>query len=238
MSRPTTSRVALADWDNTLCRGFTVMPWAEFLQDAGLFRGVDRLRALLKTVQHDSFNYEKFCRQMADAYAAGLVGRRQGDIVAAARTFVERDKVRVFGFVSALRSYLESCGLPLIVVTGAPDEVMRRYATAAGFALGGTLRLQVSDGVYTGKVLVNSGLDAEKSAAVARIITERTVAMAFGDAPSDRPLWEVSVLKFVVLTDAHAAHPFAEELIRINPSLLPDAVVDLVRRKASELLNP
>lgn len=52
------NRIVLADWDNTLCSGYTVVPWAEFLEEAKLYRGAHTLRALLARA-HTFPSYDK-----------------------------------------------------------------------------------------------------------------------------------------------------------------------------------
>ena len=62
---------------------------------------------------------------MEVAYAAGLLGTMQIDVISAAKTFIESDRKRVFGFVRDLLAYLDRSGLPVVVVTGAPAEPMQ-----------------------------------------------------------------------------------------------------------------
>jgi phosphoserine phosphatase len=222
----TINRVVLADWDNTLCAGFTVVPWAEFLEAAGLFRGARTLRTLLDA-PHDA--YDTFCRDMAEAYAAGIAGVSESDVRAAAKTFVTNDTIRLFSFVRDLFAYFAECGLPTIVVTGAPDEPMREYAATLGFSLARTLQLEVQQGCYTGGIACNSGLCEEKRATVSSIVSGRDVVMAFGDSPADVPLWETAAVGFIVATDLRS--PPRHDLVRIDPTLTADAIMQEVRRR-------
>ena len=69
------TRIVLADWDNTFCRGYTVVPWTAYLEAAGLFRNAERLRTLLDDAHRGAFpTYDGFCEEMATAYAAGIMG--------------------------------------------------------------------------------------------------------------------------------------------------------------------
>lgn len=143
------SPLVLADWDNTLRSGFTVVSWTEFLESDGLFRGAHTLRTRLEDFKRDGGDYDAFCKDMAAAYATGLAGRRQSDIIAAARVFVSADR-DVFGFVLGLFAHFRRRQFSVVVITGAPDELMKEYAATVGFSLAGTLALEVRDGVVHG----------------------------------------------------------------------------------------
>lgn len=54
--------------------------------------------------------------------------------------------------------------------------------------------------------------------------------LAFGDAPSDRPLFAVATIPCLVLTGAYPAELFPVGIIRIDPSSSAQAVVDLIER--------
>ena len=223
------SPVVLADWDNTLRSGFTVISWTEFLEPSGLFDGARTLRTRLERFRRDGGDYDQFCEEMAEAYATGLAGRRQSDIIAAAKAFVSADR-DVLGFVPGLLTYFRGRRLPVVVITGAPGDLMREYAATAGFLLGGTLELEVRDGVYTGTVAQNSGLHKNKADAVSRLAEENAVVFAFGDAPADRPLLDAADISCLVLTGAYSHELFPSEIVRIDPASTVEAVVDLLER--------
>lgn len=98
------NRIVLADWDNTLCAGYTVVPWTEFLEEIGLYRGARTLKTLLTKVHSGGFpSYDAFCERMAETYAEGIAGTAHHDVVTAATMFVSND-TRLFAFVRHLFS--------------------------------------------------------------------------------------------------------------------------------------
>jgi phosphoserine phosphatase len=230
-------RVILADWDNTLCEGFTLSAWAEYLARCGLFGAVHTVRDLLDAFRRGLFAYEEFCRRMADAYAEGLVGRVQKEVLAAGAAFIRDDNVRVFPFVPSLWAYFEEHELEVVVLTGAPEEPLHHYASVIGFELAGALRLQVKKGLYTGSIVENCGLYEIKQMVVQRVCANRDVAVAFGDSVSDLPLLNAAPVGFVVLGATHSSIPFGEHLTTFKATSDPNAVVRLVRRRVSEVIN-
>lgn len=121
-----------------------------------------------------------------------------------------------------------------MVVTGGPEEPMRRYATNLGFSLAGTLQLQVRDGLYTGGVLHNAGLRDKKREAVSRVLVgDRTAAMAFGDSQADDPLWQAAEVGFIVEGDARPLPPRLD-LVPIDPASSGEDVVALVSQSVTQ----
>ena len=228
-------RVVLADWDNTLCKGFTLSSWAEFLAARHLFGAVLAVRDLLDRFKHGSFSYEEFCRRMADAYAEGLAGQSREELLAAAASFIRVDNSRLFPFVSALWAYFNEQNLKVIVLTGAPEEPTKHYADAVGFELGGALRLEVKSGFYTGAIIENCGLYDAKKAAVRRVAQDDNVVIALGDSVSDLPLLESAHVGFVVLGAAHKSVPSGPNLLAFDANQEPSAVAQLVKRRVAEV---
>ena len=225
--------IILADWDNTLCSGYTGMPWAEYLETAGLFRGARTLQRLLDDAHRGAFpTYDMFCDEMAKAYAAGIIGTSERAVRTAAKAFVTTDSRRLFGFVRDLFTYLRERGLPVVVITGAPDEPMQEYAARLGFSLAGTFQLEVQDGCYTGNVACNSGLCEKKREAVRRIVPGRRVLMAFGDSTADVPLWESAWASagtgFIVVSEPRTQHEHPN-LVPIDVTLPVAAIMQLVK---------
>jgi phosphoserine phosphatase len=226
-------RLVLADWDNTFRKGFTVVNWAQFLADRGLFTALASIKAAVERFHQGGFSYEEFCRRMASAYAAGLVGLAYSDVFAAAASFVALDSCHVFNFVKPLCAYLATQNLKVVVVSGAPEEPLSHYANSIGFELGGALRLKVEDGRYTGSITENCGLGDEKEAAVGRLSLSGQIAVALGDSTSDLPLLEAAPVGFVVLGAEHNSIPSGPNLVafasEIDPHLLIELVIETLR---------
>jgi phosphoserine phosphatase len=184
---PSNCPIVLVDWDNTFRKGFTVITWVEFLAESGLFSELDTIRATVDEFQRGALAYEAFCNRMALAYAVGLAGQLESDVFAAGASFVAADSAQLFSFVAPLCAYLVERNFKVIVVSGAPEELLKHYAKAVDFELGGALHLEVKSGRYTGGIVENCGLSDEKEAAVGRLSKSNEVVAAMGDSTSDLP---------------------------------------------------
>jgi phosphoserine phosphatase len=229
------NRIVLADWDNTLCRGYTAAPWAEYLEAAGLFRDTATLRAMLKAADQGAYEtYDKFCDEMGKAYAERIIGISESDVRTAAKAFVKKDTSRLFEFTRELFAYFNDCALPVVVVTGAPDEPMREYAATLGFTLAGTFQLAVQHGRYTGGIVCNSGLSHEKHNVVSNIVSGRDVVMAFGDSSADVPLWDAAAVGFLVVSEPLTTQPH-RDLESIDANQPAMSVVQQIRRRTATM---
>jgi phosphoserine phosphatase len=208
--------VVLADWDNTLYAGFTAKRWVEFLESRNLFSNGSCMKELFQKFIKRSLGYETFCCEAAHAYGVGIAGRLQSDIAEAARLFVASDR-GVFPFVSDLWRLFEAEGLKVIVISGAPSEVLHVHAKAIGFEVGGALQLEIKELRYTGRVLENAGLGESKLAAVQRVITNCTISLGMGDANSDLPLLRDASVACVVLGSQRHSSPFVPGIVPLDP---------------------
>lgn len=222
-------RVVLADWDNTLSAGFTQARWVEFLAARHLFSAVASVRELIAKFSTGSLTYEEFCEQAGKAYGVGLAGRLHSEIAAAARHFVQSDH-SVFPFVAELWQLFEAEALQVIVISGAPAEVLHQHAAAFGFEVAGALQLEMQEDRYTGNVSGNMGLHKNKLAAVQRITSDRSVVIGMGDATSDLPLLQAASVPCIVLGSQTHSSPFVRGIVPLDPSRHPKKLVHQLRR--------
>ena len=230
-------QIVLCDWDNTLRKGFTVLAWARFLAGQGLFGTLQDMRNLHAKFRRGSLTYEQFCKAMAVAYADGLAGRTQAEVLESGAAFIRSDIRRIFKFVRPLWSYFDTKQFKVVVLSGAPEEALTLYASAVGFELGGALRLETAKGLYTGKVVENCGLAVEKTAAVRRVSRSNDIVAALGDANSDRPLLNAARAKFVVLGASHNSVPSGPQFVRFGAKRDPLFIVQLIKRHIAKTIG-
>jgi hypothetical protein len=69
-------KAVLMDWDGTMRRGFTLLPWVEFLKNKGIFSN-DTFRKINSTFNRyktSEISHDKLCKITAILYAKGLQG--------------------------------------------------------------------------------------------------------------------------------------------------------------------
>lgn len=174
---------------------------------------------------------------MANVYAAGLAGYAHDDVVNAAKAFVKLDNLRIFNFVRSLCAYFEDSELSVVVITGAPAEPMEQYADLIGFELAGSLQLEVTGGLYSGRIVNNFGLHDQKLSAVRDVSKDRTIVMAFGDSESDLPMLDAASIGFVVRNDVPSTRLSGPYFVQIDPTLSSEAISRLVKDTAAEIVD-
>jgi phosphoserine phosphatase len=194
-------RVALLDWDNSLCSGWTVRPFLAYLarHDA-----VGQREALVDL--DDAFakypgqlSHSELAAVATNIYARAVDGQLVGDINALATTFVSTDEEqrRIYPWTSALMQQLVRQGIAPVLVSGAPSPVLRAWSRRLGVEEVVALDLpsvkKDTGERYEGalEARVNPGTREGKQGIVEQVIKSgREVVLALGDSESDRPLWE------------------------------------------------
>jgi phosphoserine phosphatase len=197
--------VALLDLDNTLRVGWSLRPWLAYLARNNVERADGCLKAIdalfEEYVASPNGDHDLLAMSCAQAYAEMARGLSAMELDEWARTFVANyDAANVHDFAVALVEYLKARQVAPIIVSGAPIELVKHHAARLGVEQYFGLQLhQDGHGRFTGEVLNNTGVAAEKRN-VARVIRSsgRVAVLAAGDSESDLPLWESAPNKIVV----------------------------------------
>jgi phosphoserine phosphatase len=182
-----------------------------------------------------SYKYEVFCGDMADAYAAGLAGKSNDEVLAAAAAFVHDDMVNIFRFVRPVCGLFSELDIAVIVISGAPEVPLTQYASVLGLEIAGALCLETHQGRYTGRWLENCGLSESKQGAVARVSASSNVIMAFGDSGSDMPLLDAARFRFLVRGATHHFVPNDPSLCEFHSDSDPRVVLEIVSQCLSRI---
>ncbi len=193
-------RLALLDWDGSLHAGFTIVAWARFLAEGGIFDSgaADAMAGLVGEYDTGQVPYRVLSESLPSLYAAGLAGRRHDDVHRAAETFVAVDAGRLFGFTRWLLAALRAAELRTVVVSGCPVEPLLAYRRM--LLLDDVQALTVAtgaDGIYVDGLALDPAT-AEGKAAVVDALGPVPVAVAVGDSGTDLPLLAAAELRIVV----------------------------------------
>lgn len=188
------------DWDNTLRRGWTIRDWSLHLGDQNLVTSgtVDHVEDVLRRYSEGRCNYTEMANSVLKAFAEGLRGQSVSAVAAQAPVFIKRDQANFYPFATEILNELRARGLSLIVVSGAPQEVLDAAAQEYGFAKVRGSVFDVRDGEYVGTVCQNRATVQGKRAVLAPLLGDRVAVLAIGDSEADMPLLERARLKIIV----------------------------------------
>jgi phosphoserine phosphatase len=193
-------RVALMDWDNTIRRGWTIRDWARYLvgQDLLQDRTVSEVESVLERHAAGRCSYTVMADTVLQRFAEGLEGQSVDAVLAQAPSFIAGDRYRFYPFAEEALGELRARGLSLLVISGAPEEVLNAAATRYGFTEVRGSVFDVQNGAYVGTVKQNRATVRGKRDAIAPLLGDRIAALAMGDSEADMPLLERAHLKVVV----------------------------------------
>jgi len=197
-----TERIALVDWDGTIRKDFTIKPWVRHLMHARLLSSKvnDQLERLFLSYYENMISHDDLARLSATVYAHSLSGRSRRLIARHAHRFLISDPNQLFGFSMKLLSTLREQGIAVIVISGAPMEILQLYRRSLGVEAVHGLDIESKNGLYTGNVLRNPGILMEKEEVVQQILGQYNarVVMAMGNSPSDSPLFQAAPVNVIV----------------------------------------
>lgn len=207
---------ALFDFDGTLCRGDSILPYVIY----AVMRGVAPKRQMGYAMKGYA-SYLMDHRRDAEAKEATLSfikGRHQRELDDLARDFFrERLQRRFFAAGMEEMHRLKEAGKRIVVISASPDVYMRVLPELLPVdAVLATRCEQDEQGYYTGRIAANCKGE-EKLRRLRtylldnKLMLDRTTSYAYGDSISDRPI--------LLLTD----HPTLVNPCRKLQALLPTA---------------
>jgi HAD superfamily hydrolase (TIGR01490 family) len=191
---PAAGSDAFFDLDNTLVRGASVFHLARGLHRRGAFTTRDIAAFAVKQARFRSGGEDLGEIACATNRALAFVrGIRQAEMIAAGEQIYDEVLAHKLwhGSVALARRHLDA-GARVWLVTAAPDELATLVARRLGLTGGVGTRAEVTDGVYTGR-LVDAPLHGPAKAAAVRELAARegvdlTRSAAYSDSANDLPL--------------------------------------------------
>lgn len=192
-------KAILLDWDGTLCNGYTLERWMQFLNTYGIIKRsyTDEFTQLTQVYQNLKLSYDEFVERSGKIYAASLNGKEHSEIKQLAENFVENEKEQVFLHTYDLFRYVNQQA-SVMLISGAPEEVLSVYLKKYNLQEIYALNLDVEGGKYTGAVKENYGLLNNKKSAVRVLRKKYDIILSAGDTSSDLPLLESSTYRIIV----------------------------------------
>jgi HAD superfamily hydrolase (TIGR01490 family) len=193
-----TRSAAFFDVDRTLLPGSALFPLASELARSGLIP-----RRLLPLLALDHLRYVRYGAERRAALARTrraslrvIAGRRRDDLLTLAAGVVERAvRPRLYPQALDLIGAHRDAGHLVFLASSGPQDYLAILAEAIGAdgALG--TRAEVSDGVYTGRLVGDLAHGPEKASRVRALAVERDIhlrsSVAYSDSISALPLLEL-----------------------------------------------
>jgi phosphoserine phosphatase len=194
------ARTALLDWDGTLRRGYMIPDWAHFLVRRGVIppRVHTHLQALFAGYRTGRVSYEWLAQEASVVLATGLSGAAAEELLLLGEEFAAQDLHRLRPFAAPLVEALRGAGVRVVVVSGSPYEPLQAQARNLSITDVFSLRLEIVNGICTGRVLTNPGLRATKQAIRDSVAAQSSVVLAAGDSPADRAILNGALVPVVV----------------------------------------
>ncbi len=184
-------KVALTDWDGTIRPGFTLDSWVKYLSKEMDMNHthVKKIEELLRTYYENQLSHDLLASRTAAVYAEFLKGRSKTEILTLAEKFVKHDIHKLFEYSIPLFKYLISKSIGIIVISGAPFEVLEQYRKLLNLYKVYGLEIETNEnGHYTGKIKHNYGLYQQKAIIRSKLDREYSVIIGLGNSYSDIPI--------------------------------------------------
>lgn len=195
-----TNRYAVFDWDNTIRKGYTIFPWIKYLNERKLF-DEETYRAVQKIIEkyeEHEISHDQYAKEVGDLYGKGIKGKSVDELNAVAEEYISDDEKSLYPGVKDLFEFLYKEGIDIIVVSGAPNQIIKYYKERFHIEELYDLQEEVRDDRITGEIATNYGFS--KELAMKMICEEKgcTPYMAFGDSSSDFPLLDGALYPFYI----------------------------------------
>jgi phosphoserine phosphatase len=196
-------KIALLDWDGSITKDFTIRMWVRFLSVHGVIskEANKDISKLFNLFYKGKISHDRLALETAQIYCMYLKGHRRKIIEELASRYVLESLKYLHFFSLLLFEKLEEKNIQIIVVSGAPVEILNKYKEKFSIirqVFG--LKLKAMNGSYTGDIELNPGV-METKQYIVRQVTEymdNKVILAVGNSESDIPLFKASSLSMVV----------------------------------------
>jgi phosphoserine phosphatase len=227
--------IAVLDWDGTMRPGFTIEAWVERLRRGRLIskHSAEEIERTKSRYNAGLLAHDEFAIEAARVYATSLRGRTTNAVRRVAERFVEADAVRLNRWSRSLVAELRRHSIGVVVVSGAPEEILEVYMERLRLDAVYGLKLAARQGKYSGSIRRNPGASGVKGAIIDRLVmsNHRRIRLALGNSGSDMPLFSASPVSIIVDDDSLTANG---RTFHIRSETPKDVVLGIVR---SEVLH-
>ncbi len=187
-------RVSIFDFDGTLSRGFIWVEFIGYLHKKGIYKDEYYEKQMLTLDEYNRgiLPYDKWCDEWGLIWTDALAGTRRDEIARNASEFFREFKNNIYTSSYELVRSVKERGFIPIIVSAAPYEILSLAANDLGIERVYATKLEIREGIYTGKVEVNMFSSEAKE----RIMDELRrnfnmgCSIGFGDSIGDTGMLE------------------------------------------------
>jgi HAD superfamily hydrolase (TIGR01490 family) len=198
---PKSRKVAVFDIDGTIFRSSLVIEVFNALVDAEVFPQSARHvveRSFVQWLDRKG-HYNDYLMKLVRTYYKHLPNARAVLVDAVIERVIDRHKDRVYRFTRDLVRRLRSQGYLLIAISNSAHAMVERFADTQGFDAAIGRKLEINNGLYTGRILYNNSLfpinaHLDKVEILTQYLDEHGItadlsqSYAVGDSEGDIPL--------------------------------------------------
>lgn len=193
-------RIALIDWDGSLCSGFSLPRWIVFLEENKIVSSNETqlILDLFQTYSYGTITHDELIHRSAHIYAESLRDIAAKDIQELSEAFVLTDRKNIFSFTTDLLNYILSRNIRSYIISGSPAEILRRYKSRFPIEEVYGLELEINKGRYIGQIKINPGIAQNKRTIANYIIKSSKAVIAVGNSESDMPLFNAAEFSLII----------------------------------------
>lgn len=226
-------RVALVDWDGTIRKDFTIRSWARFLVNVGIASRqiIADLENLFALYSEGRISHNNLASRSALIYAACLKNIAQEEINRYSTLFLKSDRKHLIATSLQLLSHLSRNGVDIVIISGAPSEVLVKYKDVLPLNRIYGLQLEVKDGFYTGRTKINPGTSSTKARIIKLLLEpqgQNKVVLAMGNSSSDIPLFRAAPVRIIV---NNPALRIPKKVFHLLPHLSGDKLIGQIEKE-------
>ncbi len=163
-------RLAIFDVDGTLFNGNMGIEFLKALMEKGIVSKEisDSILSWYKKYKNDEVDKAVAVDEIYMLFAKGMSGKREAEMKLVAEETWDNVSNKLYPYVRGFVKDLQAEGLRIVLLSGSPIEMVRILGMELKIGKRETIagRLEVKDGVYTGRIIYYPGSSKEKLRAI------------------------------------------------------------------------
>jgi HAD superfamily phosphoserine phosphatase-like hydrolase len=227
--------IILCDWDNSVRKNFMLTEWLEKLTKEKIIeeKYKKEIEKIFDNYYKGKLKYHEL-EKINELYSKSLKDIEVNLIKQKAKEFVKQDN-KLFNFAKFLFNDAKEKGFKIVILSGAPTELLEAYSKKYGFHEIYGLKLEIKNNKFTGKMLFNTAGYEGKLHIVNQLKNKYNIIAGIGDSTADLPILENAKIPVIVKNEKLRINHNGRRIIYIidpdichNKSLITSLKEDLM----------